>query len=178
MSKKALLEAVLFLSGTAMTERQLAETTGLRRRSVRRLLTVLVAEYEARDGGLEVARRGRRWVLQAREAYARRAAPQAPKTLPASVLKTAGLIAYYQPVKQSHLVHVLGSKAYDHVKRLRERGLIAARPEGRTLLLTTTSKFLEFFGLSVGSRKELRRLLAERVEVPEGALQEEASAST
>ncbi len=168
MSSKALLEAVLFLSGKAMTDRQLAEATGLSLPAVRRHLTTLVREYDERGGGLEIARRGRRWALQAREAYATRAASPAPRPLPDAVLKTAGLIAYYQPVKQSHLVHVLGSKAYDHVKRLRERGLIAARPAGRTFLLTTTSKFLEFFGLNVGDRRELRRLLADRVGAAEG----------
>ncbi len=163
MGKKALLEAVLFLSGKALTERQLSETTGIDLTTVKRLLSILSREYGERDSGLEIARRGRRWTLQVREGYLAEASHLAPTTLPPGVLKTASLIAYYQPVKQSHLVSVLGQKAYDHVKRLREMGLITTKPYGRTFLISTTSKFLDFFGLGVRDRDELRKLMAERV---------------
>ncbi len=173
MSKKSLLEAILYLSGKAMTETQLSELMGTSQSSVRRLISVLRREYEGRDSGLEIARKGRRWTLRVKEEYLRGIAHMAPTTLPDAIIKTAGLVAYYQPVKQSHLVHVLGSKAYDHVRRLRDRGLVSARPHGRTVLLTTTSKFLEFFGLENRNRKDLRKLLAKRV----GALIDEGSAS-
>ncbi len=165
MTKKSFLEAILFLTGKAMTERQLSDMTGVSLTSVKRLLSKLRREYEDRDSGLKVARRGRRWVLQVREEYMAEAAGIAPATLPQGVLKTAGLIAYYQPVRQSHLAHLVGPKVYKHVKGLRERGLIAAKPLARTLLLTTTSKFLEFFGVEARNREDLRRLLAERVGV-------------
>lgn len=163
MGKKALLEAVLFLSGQAQTERQLAETTGTDLTTTRRLLAILDREYQERDTGLELGRRGRRWTLQVKEAYLEATAEMAPTTLPPGVLKTASLIAYHQPVKQSHLAHLVGSQVYDHVRRLRERGLIAAKPHGRTLLLSTTSKFPEFFGLDAKDREEIRSLLEARV---------------
>ncbi|MFQ5837982.1 MAG: SMC-Scp complex subunit ScpB [Thermoplasmata archaeon] len=163
MSKKALLEAILFLSAKAMTERQLSEATGMSLTTARRLLSILAREYEERQGALEVTRRGRRWVLQVKEEYSTRASHMAPTSFPVGVLKTAGLIAYYQPVKQSQLVSILGTKAYDHVKKLRERGLISAKPAGRTLLLSTTSKFLDFFGLNVRSQDELKDLMAKRI---------------
>lgn len=163
MTKKGLLEAVLFLSGKALTERQLAAATGVTLTGVRRLLPALAKEFQERGGGLEVVRRGRRWAFQVKEEYRKETASLAPATLPKPVLKTAGLIAYHQPVKQSHLVRISGPKAYDHVRRLRELGLISARPHGRTLLISTTSKFLEFFGLDAGSKEELREIMAERV---------------
>lgn len=164
MGKKALLEAVLFLSGKALTERQLAEATGMEVTTVKRLLTSLVREYSERGGALEIARRGRRWVLQVREEYLAAAAQMAPSTLPVSVLKTASLIAYYQPVKQSRLVAMLGPKVYDHVRKLREKSLVSARPSGRTVELYTTSKFLDFFGIAAGNREELRKLMEKRVQ--------------
>ncbi len=166
MSKKALLEAILFLSGKAQTPRQLALATGMDLTTVKRLISRLVREYEERDGALEVARRGRRWTLQVKDEYASQAAFMAPRTLPSGILKTASLIAYYQPVKQSHIVAIRGSKAYDHVRHLGEKGLISARPQGRTLLLTTTAKFLDYFGLSVRTREELKRLMADRIQDP------------
>lgn len=166
MNKKALLEAVLFSSGKAQTSRQLALATAMDLTTVKRLLTILVREYEERDGSLEIARRGRRWTLQVKDEYASKVADMAPPTMAPGILKTASLIAYYQPVKQSQLVAIRGARAYDHVRRLRDKGLIASRPHGRTLLLTTTSKFLDFFGLSVGNRDELKRLMADRIQEP------------
>ncbi|MFQ5985736.1 MAG: SMC-Scp complex subunit ScpB [Thermoplasmata archaeon] len=163
MRKQGLLEAILFLTARALTERQLAEATGMTVSTVRRVLTLLAREYEERESAIEVARRGRRWILQVRGEYQRETADMAPATLPQGVLKTAALIAYHQPVKQSHLASLVGYRAYDHVRRLRDRGLIAARPHGRTLLLSTTSKFPEFFGLAVRGREDLRHLMASRV---------------
>ncbi|MFQ6012878.1 MAG: SMC-Scp complex subunit ScpB [Thermoplasmata archaeon] len=167
MRKQGLLEAVLFLTSQALTERQLAEATGMTVSTVRRLLTLLAREYRERESAIEVARRGRRWILQVREEYRQETSDMAPATLPQGVLKTAALIAYHQPVKQSHLAALVGYRAYDHVRRLRDRGLIAARPHGRTLLLHTTGKFPEFFGLDVRSREDLRRLMASRAGEPE-----------
>lgn len=163
MGKKALLEAILFLSSKALTERQLAEATDTDLTTTKRLLSTLAREYEERDTALEVTRRGRRWALQVRPAYLEETAHLAPTTMPRGVLKTAGLIAYHQPVKQSHLASLVGSQVYDHVRRLREKGLIAAKPHGRTLLLSTTSKFPAFFGLDAHDRDDLRRLLEARV---------------
>ncbi len=166
MNKKGLLEAILFSSGKAQTSRQLALATSMDLTTVKRLLTILAKEYEERDGSLEVARRGRRWTLQVKDEYASKVSDMAPPTLAPGILKTASLIAYYQPVKQSQLVSFRGARAYDHVRRLRDKGLIASRPHGRTLLLTTTSKFLDFFGLSAGNRDELKRLMADRIQEP------------
>lgn len=163
MRKRGLLEAILFLTSQALTERQLSEATGMGVPTVRRMLTLLARDYRDRESAVEVARRGRRWILQVKSEYQRETADMAPTTLPPGVLKTAALIAYHQPVRQSHLATLVGYKAYEHVRRLRDRGLIAARPHGRTLLLSTTGKFPEFFGLDVRGREELRQLMASRV---------------
>ncbi|MEE9593642.1 MAG: SMC-Scp complex subunit ScpB [Thermoplasmata archaeon] len=163
MRKQGLLEAILFLTSRALTERQLAETTGMTVSTVRRMLTLLAKEYQERDSAIEVARHGRSWILRVRGEYQRETADMAPSTLPQGVLRTAALIAYHQPVKQSNLASLVGYRAYDHVRRLRDRGLIATRPQGRTLLLSTTGKFPEFFGLEVRDREGLRRLMASRV---------------
>jgi segregation and condensation protein B len=163
MRKRGLLEAILFLTSRALTERQLAEVTGMSLPTVRRTLTLLAQEYNDRNSAIAVSRHGRRWILQVREPYRRETSDMAPATLPSGVLKTAALIAYHQPVKQSHLASLVGYRAYDHVRRLRERGLVAARPQGRTLLLSTTGRFPEFFGLDVRGREDLRRLMASRV---------------
>ena len=84
------------------------------------------------------------------------------------VLKTAALIAYHQPVLQSRLCEMVGDKAYEHVRELVERNLVLARPEGRSLELTTSRFFPEFFGLKAKNAVEIKRYLASMAGVGQG----------
>src|SRR3990170_1160365 len=75
------------------------------------------------------------------------------------------LIAYHQPVLQSDLHVMVGDKVYEHTQALEKLGLINRKPEGRSLALTTTRYFSEFFGLKATDREGIRKLLAEKVGV-------------
>src|SRR5205823_13580608 len=88
-------------------------------------------------------------------------------------LKTAALIAYHQPLLQSDLFDMIGSKVYEHTKALEDLGLVNRKPSGRSLALTTTRYFAEFFGLKSTDREGIRKLMAEKAGVaykerPEG----------
>jgi chromosome segregation and condensation protein ScpB len=54
---------------------------------------------------------------------------------------------------------MIGQKIYDHVKELLELGLLMAQKEGRTKLLSTSSSFPEYFGLSTTNTDEIRNFL-------------------
>jgi segregation and condensation protein B len=84
------------------------------------------------------------------------AAKLAELKIPKDVLKTVSLIAYYQPVLQSKLSDLLGSKVYAHVRTLEELGLIRTRPKKNSVELTTTKKFIETFGIDARSRGEVK----------------------
>jgi segregation and condensation protein B len=90
--------------------------------------------------------------------------------LPLDLLKTAALIAYYQPLRQSKLSDMIGGKAYEHVRELQERNLIQAKELGRTLELTTSRYFPEFFGLKTGNREEIKRYMAAKAGIKGGHL--------
>ncbi|MFP4609123.1 MAG: SMC-Scp complex subunit ScpB, partial [Candidatus Aenigmatarchaeota archaeon] len=82
-------------------------------------------------------------------------------------LKTAALIAYYQPIRQSELKKMIGEKVYDHVDELKEKDLILSERDGRTYSLRTSPKFQEYFGLEAKDRNELKKLMAEKAGVTE-----------
>ncbi len=63
-----------------------------------------------------------------------------------SELKTLAMIAYYAPVLQSDIVHSRGNRAYEHIRRLEELGLISTAPAGNTRLLKLSRRFFEYFG--------------------------------
>ncbi len=160
---KLLVEGMLFSAGRAMQVVELEQATGLERREVLRQLKRLASEYRRRNTSLEVARVGSKWTMQLRVELTPQARTVAPPEIPGHLLKTLALIAYHQPVLQSQLQEMMGPKVYDQVRELSGLGLIIAQAKGATKQLTTTQKFLEYFGIPSTRRDHIKRFLAERV---------------
>lgn len=157
------VEAALFSAGKPLDEVEIAENTGLRRDVVAKALQRLAQEYATRETALEVGRAGAKWAMQVKTAYAPAAVRLAPMEIPVKLLRTLALIAYHQPLLQSDLVDMIGSRTYEHVPELMERGLVKKRPDGNSYLLSTTELFPEYFGIPATDRDAIRRYLAERV---------------
>ena len=79
------------------------------------------------------------------------------------VLKTASLIGYYQPLLQSDLVNMVGTKAYSHVALLREMELVNSQREGRSFMLTATPKFAQYFGIEAEDSEGIKQYLAKKL---------------
>ncbi len=74
-----------------------------------------------------------------------------------AVLRTLGLIALKQPVKQSIIVSIVGNKAYDYVNELVSKGFIKAKKQGNTKILMTTPKFESYFGKKTNEIKKMSK---------------------
>lgn len=166
MNERAIVEAALFSAGRALTAEDLARTTRLDPEVVKGHLRALAKEYAQRHSAIEVTPIGTKWTMQIRSEFADRARAFAPPEIDRDVLKTAALIAYHQPLLQSNLFDMIGSKVYEHTKMLEDLGLIARKPSGRSLALTTTRYFAEFFGLKSTGRDDIRRLMAQKAGIP------------
>ena len=166
MSEQGVVEAALYSAGKALAVEEIAQTTNLAPEAVRAALAALQSAYTDRGSAIEVARIGDKWTMQIRAEYVEKAQTFAPPEIPKDLLKTAALIAYHQPVRQSDLVRMVGSKGYEHVRALTDLNLITARPVGQTLELHTSPGFPEFFGLPTTDREGMKRLLSERAGVP------------
>ncbi|MCI4371455.1 MAG: SMC-Scp complex subunit ScpB [Thermoplasmata archaeon] len=165
MNERALVEAALFSAGKALTPEELGRTTGLAPDVIKGHLRVLAKEYDKRGSAVEVAQIGTKWTMQIRSEYTDRARAFAPPEIDRDVLKTVALIAYHQPLLQSDLFDMIGSKVYEHTKSLEALGLISRKPSGRSLALTTTRYFAEFFGLKSTDREGIRKMMAKKAGV-------------
>jgi segregation and condensation protein B len=163
MSEKPVVEAALYSAGRPVSAEELARTTGLATEAVTKALRALAREYTARRSALEVVRIGTKWAMQIRPEYARKAQAFAKPEMPPDLLKTAALIAYHQPIKQSELCTMLGEKVYDHVKTLARMRLVTTKPVGRTIELATSRSFSAFFGMKATKREDIKRFMAEKV---------------
>jgi segregation and condensation protein B len=178
VNERAIVEAALFSAGKALTPDELARVTRLDPDVIQEHLRALARAYAERESAIEVAQIGTKWTMQIRSEYAERARAFAPPEIDRDLLKTAALIAYHQPLLQSDLFDMIGSKVYEHTKALEELGLVNRKPSGRSLALTTTRYFAEFFGLKSTDREGIRKLMAEKAgiaykERPEGAPSED-----
>ena len=158
-----LVEAALFSAGKPVSLDEIAVSTGLEPPLVKLYLKKLSQSYARRDTSLEVIKAGQKYSLRVKELFVEGIRNLAAPEVNPKLLKTAALIAYHQPVKQSDLVDMYGTKVYDHVKELVSLGLVRSRKEASTKVLTTTHRFSETFGISSVSKKKVKGHVREKV---------------
>jgi segregation and condensation protein B len=159
MNDKEILEAALFAVGHPLDVKELATLVEKTPEHVSELLKSLVDEYKTRETSLELVVEGGKYVMQVKPAYAEKVQDIAPKEFETPVLRTLAVIAYHQPVTQAEVVNIRGNKAYAQIAALEERGLIKSVPHRRTKMLTTTSAFVEYFGIETNDPKIIRKMI-------------------
>lgn len=158
-----LIEAALFSAGRPLSIRELQELTGMDKNEVTSSLRSLVQSYRKRETSLEISRVGRKYSMKLREQYAKPVRSLATPDIPRKLWKTLALIAYHEPVKQSELQTMLGSRIYDHVRELKELAMITMKADGNTRIISTTHLFPEYFGIESGDKPKIKMYLANRV---------------
>lgn len=160
------VEAVLFASGKPLSVRELTEALGRDDyRPVQQAVRTLEQTYAHRQSALEVRKVGERYALQLQERFVPTVHSVTPVEMAPRTLKALTLVAYHQPILQSHLVRMIGDVAYEEVQHLRGIGLVRTEPKGSTLELTTTRRFAEYFGLASARPEEIRRFLETKLGV-------------
>ncbi|MBU0667279.1 MAG: SMC-Scp complex subunit ScpB [Nanoarchaeota archaeon] len=146
------VEALLFSSGKAMSEVELATLTNNQKKNIIKAISELVDNYKNRDSALMVVSEGESWKLIVREKYMNLVVKIISDTeLSKSVLETLSVIAWKSPVLQSEVIKIRTNKAYDHIKELVDRDFLIKEKEGRSYKLRVTEKFFEYFDV-VGSK--------------------------
>ena len=158
IEQRKLVEATLFMAPKTVSFEYLRSNSGLSTHAeVLSLLKELKEEYDSKQTVLEVY-----FNEESKEALMRVCLPYLDKVkhlasesgFNKGVQKTLALIAYRQPVKQSEIIKYRNNKAYDHIKELDEKGFIAREHKGRSYILRTTKKFLDYFGYFYEEKKK------------------------
>jgi len=163
VKSERVVEAELFSAAKPVTVTDLQTASGLDARTIRAALKKLTEEYNDADRAIEIAKMGPRYAMQVKKEFREPAARLANLKIPKDVLKTAALVAYYQPVLQSKMYDLVGNRVYDDVKQLIDLGLLKAKPKRKSVELTTTKKFIETFGIDARSRTEVKAWLEEEL---------------
>ncbi len=124
--------------------------------SVREALAALMAEYDARSGGIELRQiaGGYRFSTRAEHSeYIRRFRKQQPSAkLSMAALETLAVIAYKQPVTIPEILEIRGVSSSSAIKTLLDKRLIVAKGRkkvvGRPMMYGTSKEFLVQFGIN------------------------------
>jgi len=139
------VEAALFVSGRYLSIQELVALTEVNPILLKKILVDLEGKY--RSSGIEVVNKENLWKMDVSQDYTwlvnKLATGSAEFTR--AEQETLAIIAYKQPMKQSVLIKIRGNKAYDHVKRFVEMGLVSKKKVGHTADLSLCDSFYDYF---------------------------------
>jgi len=161
--KMRIVEAILFSSEKPLRVGEIAKIAGMESSEVSKAMKKLRKEYEDREGAIEIARIGNKYVMQLKNEYVEYGYAMGKKELRDDVLKTLAIIAYYQPITQSKLRDIIGSKVYAHIDELKKRGFVYGKRAGKTIVLRTTKKFNEYFGIDASKPQDIKKFFEEKM---------------
>lgn len=148
-SKKALIEAALYAAGRPLSIEDLEKISkGGGRPETESLLEELSEEYRNRSSSLEIVQVSKgRYAFQLKPEYSTKVSRLSPGgLLSLGSLKTLALVALRQPIRQSEVIEIRGGHSYEHIHRLEQLGFVRKEPSGKSVTLTTTKMFSEYFG--------------------------------
>ena len=141
------IEAILYLKGQPLSIGKIAEYAAYDSATVKEGIGKLIDEYARRDSALEVIETPQGYCLQLRSGFQELVQNLIPLELSIGVLRTLAAIALSSPIRQSDLINIRGSGAYQHIQELVGQGFVRKHRTGesRYYLLQLTQKFHQYF---------------------------------
>jgi len=146
------VEAALFIAGRFLTIQELITLTDLNPILLKKILADLQDKYK--NSGIEIMNKDNLWKMDVTNEYTYMVNKLATGSSEFSRAEqeTLAIIAYKQPMRQSVLVKIRGNKAYEHIKKFHEIGLINKKKLGHTAELSLTEQFHEYFHINKGEK--------------------------
>lgn len=143
------LEAIFFISGRFLSIQELISLSDLNPIVIRELISKLREKYEKEDSAIEIVEKNGFWKMDVRQEYSdiiNRLASGRSEFSKAEQ-ETLAIIAYKQPIKQSVIIKIRGNKAYDHIKKFEDLGLLKKKKVGHTHDLFLSEEFYDYFNV-------------------------------
>jgi len=163
---EGVVEAVLFIAGRFLSLNDLVMYTGINPLTLRDTLQKLEEKYKNYAGALNIMVKGELYKMEIKQEFSWLTNKLASGTteFTKAEQETLAIIAYKQPINQSLVVRIRGNKAYDHVKKLVEVGLIKTKRVSHTLELRLDDAFYNYFGIKAKERLEMQQSAGEGAE--------------
>ncbi|MBU2497044.1 MAG: SMC-Scp complex subunit ScpB [Nanoarchaeota archaeon] len=155
-NKEELVEALLFISGKFLSLEEISSFCNLGIGEVRAILENLLKKYS--QGAITILGRDDFYKMDVKTQYSSliNKIASGESEFSKAEQQTLAVIAYKKPIRQSIIIKIRGNKAYDHVKKFLELGLLTSKKAGRTYILDLSENFYNYFSISEGKFKELK----------------------
>jgi segregation and condensation protein B len=157
------LEAVFFISGRFLSMPELISLSDLNPIILGDLIERLKDKYNREDSALEIVEKSGSWKMDVRQEYSHiiNKLATGSSEFTKAEQETLAIIAYKQPIKQSVIIKIRGNKAYDHIKKFSDLGLIKKKKIGHTHELSLSEDFYDYFSVSESERNTVPGLTEE-----------------
>jgi segregation and condensation protein B len=141
------LEAVFFVSARFLNMQELISLTDLNPIILQELIEKLQEKYDKSDSAIEVIEKNGMWKMDVRSQYYNIINKLAggKSEFSKAEQETLGIIAFKQPIKQSVIIKIRGNKAYEHVQKFVDVGLLKKKKVGHTQELSLSDDFYDYF---------------------------------
>lgn len=142
------IEAALFISGKFLSMQELVSLTDINPILLQDYLEKLSEKYDDKRA-IEIVNQNDLWKMDVKSEHreiVNRIATGSEEFTDAEQ-KTLAVIAYKQPITQAKVIAMRGNKAYDHIKKLSDLGLIKSKKSSRTRELTLSNEFYDYFNV-------------------------------
>lgn len=152
------VEAALFIAGKFLNVQELVMLTDVNPLMLKELLHRIERKYSS--GAIRIINRNNSWKMDVAERYHNIVNKLATGSTEFSKAEqeTLAVIAYKQPIKQSVVIKIRGNKAYEHIHKFVETGLVTSKREGHTKILSLSEDFYEYFYVQKGEKGEIREI--------------------
>jgi len=157
------LEAIFFVSGRYLSMQDLISLSDLNPIILKELIEKLQEKYNKNDSAIEIVEKNNLWKMDVKPDYQyiiNKIATGNAEFVKAEQ-ETLAIIAYKQPIKQSVIIKIRGNKAYDHVKKFFDLGLIKKKRTGHTYELSLSDEFYDYFNVDSSSQNPFKKISSE-----------------
>ena len=144
------IEAVLYLKGRPISQKDLSEITNADINSIIKVINKLKVKYSSPESAIQLNEINNTYCLELRSTLNDFVEDLLPSELKTSELRTLATIAIKKKILQSDLIVLRGSGAYDHIRELLNKNFILRRKQkdGRSYWITLSEKFFQTFAVS------------------------------
>lgn len=148
------LEAIFFISGRFLSMQELISFSDLNPLILKELIELLKEKYNKDDSAIELIEKNKLWKMDVKPdfAYLVNKIATGSSEFTKAEQETLAIIAFKQPIKQSVVIKIRGNKAYDHIKKFADLGLIKKKKLGHTHELGLSEEFYDYFNVQYSGK--------------------------
>ena len=155
------IEAILFIVGRFLNLKELVILSDLNPAIIKNCIEIIKDRYDKQNSAICIVEKGETWKMDIKPEYSYLVNKLATGSSEFSKAEqeTLAIIAFKQPVKQSIVIKIRGNKAYDHIRKFTDLGLLKKKKTGHTYELKLNDDFYDYFNISGEQKGESKSSL-------------------